>query len=287
MEAVEKINQDAERFDLIFMDIIMPNLDGVSATAMIRMVAQTVPIIAMTSNIRQEDIACYFQFGMLPPRPLWLVCHGLLTVATGMNDVLAKPFTKDGMTRILKKHLSRMLKDPLPFAAGEDGSVQPVAGAPGPQMPQQAFIGAQAGMPLTGMPPMAAGQQIKFEQTPIQSPTTTSSWHSPRQMTHPSPQLENGGGYMNAVGAGAGGMVLTPGGTQRPGQYGAPQQQVMGGQIGGQMSGGMPGVMPGMNHNMGHPGMQNDGMGGMGGSDDRPEKRQRLYAPGQGAFVQP
>ena len=41
----------------------MPNLDGVSATAMIRMVAQRVPIIAMTSNIRQEDIQTYFQFG--------------------------------------------------------------------------------------------------------------------------------------------------------------------------------------------------------------------------------
>lgn len=49
------------------MDIIMPNLDGVSATAMIRMVTARVPIIAMTSNIRQEDIQTYFQYGTLSP----------------------------------------------------------------------------------------------------------------------------------------------------------------------------------------------------------------------------
>ena len=67
MEAVEKINsqENNENFDLIFMDIIMPNLDGVSATAMIRMVTARVPIIAMTSNIRQEDIQTYFQYGEL------------------------------------------------------------------------------------------------------------------------------------------------------------------------------------------------------------------------------
>ena len=41
----------------------MPQLDGVSATAMIRMVTPRIPIIAMTSNIRQEDIQTYFQFG--------------------------------------------------------------------------------------------------------------------------------------------------------------------------------------------------------------------------------
>lgn len=45
----------------------MPNMDGVSATAMIRMVAPQVPIVAMTSNIRQEDIQTYFHFGKRPP----------------------------------------------------------------------------------------------------------------------------------------------------------------------------------------------------------------------------
>jgi osomolarity two-component system, response regulator SKN7 len=57
------VNNNPERFDLIFMDIIMPVFDGVSATAMIRLVAPRVPIIAMTSNIRSEDIATYFQYG--------------------------------------------------------------------------------------------------------------------------------------------------------------------------------------------------------------------------------
>ena len=56
------------------MDIIMPRMDGVSATAMIRMVVPQVPMVAMTSNIRQEDITTYFQFGqsyllLNPPFP--------------------------------------------------------------------------------------------------------------------------------------------------------------------------------------------------------------------------
>lgn len=57
------INQDPERYDLIFMDIIMPHVDGISATVYIRAVNQHVPIIAMTSNIRAEDISTYFHWG--------------------------------------------------------------------------------------------------------------------------------------------------------------------------------------------------------------------------------
>ena len=41
----------------------MPNLDGVSATHLIRQFDNT-PIIAMTSNIRSDDISMYFQHGM-------------------------------------------------------------------------------------------------------------------------------------------------------------------------------------------------------------------------------
>lgn len=199
-----------------------------------------------------------------------------------MNDVLAKPFTRDGMIRILKKHLSWMLKDPLPAGmVGDENPMQSIGAGPPSVTPQYA-----------GMPPMAAmagagtqQQQIKFEQTPIPSPTTTSSWHSPGQMTHPSPTLDgSNGGYMSNVGsaAGPGGMVLTPGGTQRPSQQGYPNHvlaqvgvggpQNMGGQLSPDGLGGLGGA---------------GGGGAGGGGDDRPEKRQRtMYGPPQGAFVQ-
>lgn len=50
------------KYDLVLMDIIMPNLDGVSACHLIRQFDST-PIIAMTSNIRSDDISMYFQHG--------------------------------------------------------------------------------------------------------------------------------------------------------------------------------------------------------------------------------
>jgi len=50
------------KYDLVLMDIIMPHLDGVSACHLIRQFDQT-PIIAMTSNIRSDDISMYFHHG--------------------------------------------------------------------------------------------------------------------------------------------------------------------------------------------------------------------------------
>jgi osomolarity two-component system response regulator SKN7 len=83
LEAVNKV-QSGKRYDLILMDIIMPNLDGVSACHLIRQSDRT-PIIAMTSNIRSDDIQLYFQHGM--------------------DDVLPKPFTRKSLLDMLEKHL--------------------------------------------------------------------------------------------------------------------------------------------------------------------------------------
>ncbi|KAJ5168015.1 uncharacterized protein N7482_003609 [Penicillium canariense] len=83
LEAVNKM-QGGSKYDLILMDIIMPNLDGVSACHLIRQFDRT-PIIAMTSNIRSDDIQLYFQHGM--------------------DDVLPKPFTRKSLLGMLEKHL--------------------------------------------------------------------------------------------------------------------------------------------------------------------------------------
>lgn len=48
---------------MIFMDIIMPKLDGVSTTMYIRQDCPAIPIVAMTSNIRSDEVHCYFEHG--------------------------------------------------------------------------------------------------------------------------------------------------------------------------------------------------------------------------------
>ena len=55
-------------YDAILMDIRMPEMDGLSATAAIRILdhpdAQTIPIIAMTANAFDEDVQRSLQVGM-------------------------------------------------------------------------------------------------------------------------------------------------------------------------------------------------------------------------------
>lgn len=73
------------KYDLVLMDIVMPNLDGATATSVIRSFDTKTPIIAMTGNIEDNDLVTYLQ--------------------NGMSDILAKPFTKDDLYSILSKHL--------------------------------------------------------------------------------------------------------------------------------------------------------------------------------------
>ena len=104
LEAVSKM-QEGMKYDMILMDIIMPNLDGVSACHIIRQFDRT-PIIAMTSNIRSDDIQMYFQHGM--------------------DDVLPKPFTRKSLLEMLEKHLMHLKKIPDGMAPPPSAGVLPV-----------------------------------------------------------------------------------------------------------------------------------------------------------------
>jgi signal transduction histidine kinase/DNA-binding response OmpR family regulator len=55
-QAVEIYQADPERFDLIFMDLQMPIMDGYEATRQIRAMNRKIPIIALTANAMKEDI---------------------------------------------------------------------------------------------------------------------------------------------------------------------------------------------------------------------------------------
>jgi CheY-like chemotaxis protein len=68
VEAVRMFSENPESYDLILMDLQMPEMDGYEATRKIRAMEEgrpkKVPIIAMTANVFKEDIEKCLQVGM-------------------------------------------------------------------------------------------------------------------------------------------------------------------------------------------------------------------------------
>ena len=87
LEAVEQIA--GNRYDLVFMDMQMPRLDGLEATRRIResVAGRTLPIIAMTANAFVEDRTRCF--------------------AAGMDDFITKPIEPETLFGVCVKWLSQ------------------------------------------------------------------------------------------------------------------------------------------------------------------------------------
>jgi PAS domain S-box-containing protein len=83
-----------KQFDLIFMDINMPVMDGLQASAKIMELNAGVPVVAMTANVMSSD------------RDLYGNC--------GMHDCVGKPFTSQELWRCLLRYLK-------PTGAATDG----------------------------------------------------------------------------------------------------------------------------------------------------------------------
>ena len=82
------VKEPAGTYDLILMDVQMPNMDGYKATQVIRQLPDeqkaNIPIIAMTANAFAED------------------CKK--AIAMGMNDHLAKPLEIDKLIAVLPRY---------------------------------------------------------------------------------------------------------------------------------------------------------------------------------------
>ena len=87
-EAVEAV--EGNDFALVLMDIQMPEMDGMTATRLIREMPQSgkanIPIIALTANAMKGDEQEY--------------------LAAGMNDYLTKPVDSASLTTVLKRWLT-------------------------------------------------------------------------------------------------------------------------------------------------------------------------------------
>ncbi len=98
-EAVDAFaDNPAGTFDIIIMDIMMPVMDGITATKTIRALdrpdAKTIPIVAMTANAYEEDIRN--------------------TQAAGMNAHLSKPIDVDLMFKTLSRFYPVVQKEARP-----------------------------------------------------------------------------------------------------------------------------------------------------------------------------
>jgi osomolarity two-component system, sensor histidine kinase SLN1 len=61
-----------DRFDLVFMDIQMPNLDGIQSTKLIREMGFSAPIVALTAFAEESNMKECMESGMdfFLPKPI-------------------------------------------------------------------------------------------------------------------------------------------------------------------------------------------------------------------------
>ncbi|MCL2365585.1 MAG: ATP-binding protein [Oscillospiraceae bacterium] len=87
--AVEMFTKSPGMYNMIFMDVQMPEMDGYEATRLIRALdipyAKIIPIIAMTANVFRDDIE--------------------RCLASGMNGHLGKPINFEHLMDVVRKYL--------------------------------------------------------------------------------------------------------------------------------------------------------------------------------------
>lgn len=97
-EAVDKIQEN--NYDLVLMDIQMPEMDGMEATRVIRRLSDPVkaaiPIVALTANALKGDSEKY--------------------LSAGMNDFLPKPFNEQKLFLVISNNLKTSAKETIPMS---------------------------------------------------------------------------------------------------------------------------------------------------------------------------
>lgn len=76
-------------YDLILMDLHMPNVDGFEACSIIRKTKPDLPVVALTAAVLKDEVQ--------------------KALDVGMNSHLAKPIDQDELTKVLSRYLNRQV----------------------------------------------------------------------------------------------------------------------------------------------------------------------------------
>ncbi|KAF2139923.1 uncharacterized protein K452DRAFT_327849 [Aplosporella prunicola CBS 121167] len=96
-EAYDKVKESMENhnpYNLIFMDVQMPNLDGLQSTRLIRQAGYSAPIVALTAYAEENNVKeCY---------------------DSGMDYFLSKPIRRPALKHVLKTYCPTIVEEPEP-----------------------------------------------------------------------------------------------------------------------------------------------------------------------------
>jgi CheY-like chemotaxis protein len=92
-KVLDRVDKEEKPFDLIFMDIFMPVMDGLEAASKITALQTKTPIVALTANVMPNELEEYKKHGM--------------------PDCLGKPFTSQELWHTLLQYLTPESNDPI------------------------------------------------------------------------------------------------------------------------------------------------------------------------------
>ena len=96
-------------FNLIFMDVQMPNVDGLQSTRLIREIGYSAPIVALTAFAEESNIKDCME--------------------SGMNHFLSKPIRRPQLKKVLKQYCTPIAEE------GEEAAQAEAASASAPPAP--------------------------------------------------------------------------------------------------------------------------------------------------------
>ncbi|KAI6710333.1 hsp90-like protein [Diplocarpon mali] len=132
-EAYDQVKESMSRgeyFDLIFMDVQMPNLDGLQSTRLIRQMGYSAPIVALTAFAEESNVKdCY---------------------DSGMDMFLSKPIRRPALKQILKKFATIPEETESPTETSKSSSSPPGVdtSAPPSKKPGGKVAGGSSSPPL-------------------------------------------------------------------------------------------------------------------------------------------